>query len=110
VEVLKKMTPPETFAGVHIFFPDPWPKKKHHKRRLIRPEYIPLLASRLISNGYLYIVTDWDDYGRHIRDIMENESSFRQEEEPDWRPVTAFEKKGIAKGHNIHGFLYRKSG
>lgn len=108
VEVLEKMVLPGTFTGVHIFFPDPWPKKKHHKRRLIRPDFITLLSSRLMDSGYLYIVTDWADYSDHIRAVMKDVPAFRLEEEPDWRPVTAFEKKGIAKGHAIHSFLFRK--
>ncbi len=66
VEVVRTMLPPESLAGIHVFFPDPWPKKRHHKRRLIQHEFATLLASRLAPGGYLHAATDWQEYAEHI--------------------------------------------
>ncbi|MFW6368259.1 MAG: tRNA (guanosine(46)-N7)-methyltransferase TrmB, partial [Spirochaetota bacterium] len=102
--------------GMHIFFPDPWPKKRHHKRRLIQPRFLDLAARRIAPGGYLYIATDWEDYAEHIAHVLEDCGMFENEsplerdprfsEPADWRPRTAFERKGLAKGHVVREFRY----
>lgn len=106
VQVIKTMIPKESLFGVHIFFPDPWPKKKHHKRRLIQHWFIQKLIPLIQKNGYIYAVTDWEDYAEQILSVL---SQFNELSNPyktyangiNWRPNTSFEKKGIAKNHTI---------
>lgn len=99
--------------GFHIFFPDPWQKKKHRKRRLLSTEFTAVLIDRLKPGGYLLIATDWDDYAFQIREVLssfsvlENRSQLNFERTP-WRPQTKFEEKGVGKGHRIYDFLYIK--
>ena len=107
-QVIRDMLLPESIAGFHIFFPDPWPKKRHHKRRLINEKFIELLCSRLEKGGYIHIATDWHDYAIEILEIMNrnhflantslsNDFCFR----PQDRPQTKFEKRGISLGHSV---------
>ncbi len=106
VEVLDKMIPENFIRGFHIFFPDPWPKKKHHKRRLLQPEFVHKLALRLHRGGYIYAVTDWEDYAQHILRVV-NEEPLLVNPNGDfappveWRPKTSFQRKGEAKQHMI---------
>ncbi len=107
VEVLEKMIEENSVAGFHIFFPDPWPKKRHHKRRLIQAPFVELLTHKLKEGGYIYAVTDWQEYGEQILEVMGENSSlvnpsngFAQRQK--WRPVTSFERKGVAQGHQIY--------
>jgi tRNA (guanine-N7-)-methyltransferase len=114
VAVLSDMIAPGTLAGVHLFFPDPWPKKKHHKRRLVQPVLARLLASRIREGGYLYAVTDWEDYARQMLDVFESTRTLVNQFETfacdiPWRPTTSFERKGRAKRHRIRELFYRKS-
>jgi tRNA (guanine-N7-)-methyltransferase len=114
VEVLENMAAPESFAAVHVFFPDPWPKKRHHKRRLLKRPFTGLLASRLKSRGYLYMVTDWPDYGDFAlaelgaTEGLENPYNGGFAPRLDWRPVTKFEKKGLDKNHPIRELYFVK--
>ena len=113
VEVLEKMIKPGSVSGFHIFFPDPWPKNKHHKRRLINDVFLKLLVSKLDEKGYIYTVTDWDNYAEQISSVLEEESNLYNslkagETLPFRRPQTAFENKGIRKNHKIYEFFYRK--
>ncbi|MCX7788131.1 MAG: tRNA (guanosine(46)-N7)-methyltransferase TrmB [Spirochaetes bacterium] len=111
--VLQDMIPPESLDGVHIFFPDPWPKKRHHKRRLITTDFLNLVASRMKEEAYLYMVTDWEDYAFWI---MEKVSQCPLLKNPydtfappiPWRPKTAFEQKGIRAGRKIHEIYLKK--
>lgn len=113
VEVMDNMLPSNSISGVHIFFPDPWPKKKHHKRRLIQIDFINKVLRVVKPGGYLYVVTDWVEYAEHIMNVF---SSINQLENPysgyaqaqDWRPRTKFEKKGLDKNHKINEILFRK--
>lgn len=106
VQVIRTMIPKESLFGVHIFFPDPWPKKKHHKRRLIQHGFIKELIPLIQKKGYIYAVTDWEDYAERILSVL---SQFNELSNPyktyadgiNWRPNTSFEKKGIAKNHTI---------
>ncbi|MDR1429140.1 MAG: tRNA (guanosine(46)-N7)-methyltransferase TrmB [Spirochaetaceae bacterium] len=99
--------------GFHIFFPDPWPKKRHHKRRLVQRPFTALLAGRLKKGGYVYMVTDWEDYGR--RALEELAATDGLENRYDdfapaqlWRPETKFEKKGIAKNHQVWELMFER--
>lgn len=99
--------------GIHIFFPDPWQKKKHHKRRLISVPFTDILVGILKPGGYLLVATDWEDYAEQIRDVLSSFPTLENRSQPDferipWRPMTKFENKGIEKGHRIFDFLYAK--
>lgn len=113
VEVLKNMIPPSVFAGVHIFFPDPWPKTRHHKRRLIQPEFISLLCERLKAGGYLHVATDWKDYAEHILTVLSGEPQLANTAQdyaarPEYRPLTKFELRGLKLGHPVWDIVFRK--
>ena len=111
VLICERMIRPGALSGVHLFFPDPWPKKRHHKRRLVRPGFPELIAPLLRRAGYIYMVTDWEDYAHAMRAVMDDSPLFVNRHagfapHVEWRPTTAFEKKGIAKGHAIFELLY----
>lgn len=113
VEVLQEMIAPGTLAGVHLFFPDPWPKKRHHKRRLVQPPFAALLASRLRPGGYVHAATDWEDYARQILAVFSAEPALENAaggfaDRPETRPVTKFEQRGLALGHRVWDVLFRK--
>lgn len=94
----------------HIFFPDPWPKTKHRKRRLINQEFTEVLARKLRSGGTLRIATDWSDYAKQINEVISVNPDLVGGicERPEWRPLTKFEAQGIDKEHQVADFLYRK--
>jgi tRNA (guanine-N7-)-methyltransferase len=111
-EVLQDMVASGTFGAVHIFFPDPWPKKRHHKRRLIQPEFIALLASRMKPGAYLHIATDWQEYAEQILDVLEREPQLGNTVEgyaprPAYRPLTKFESRGLKLGHGVWDVIFR---
>jgi tRNA (guanine-N7-)-methyltransferase len=113
-EVVEQMVPAASMSGIHVFFPDPWPKKRHHKRRLLQVEFARLLASRLRPGGYLHIATDWDEYAEWILEVLaqtelEN-SAGRFSPRPAYRPVTKFERRGLALGHAVHDIVFRRPG
>ncbi len=113
-EVVEHMIPAASMSGIHVFFPDPWPKKRHHKRRLLQVEFARLLASRLRPGGYLHIATDWDEYAEWILEVLaqtelEN-SAGRFSPRPAYRPVTKFERRGLALGHAVHDIVFRRPG
>ncbi len=113
VDVLERMIPDKTLSGIHIFFPDPWPKKKHHKRRLIQPGLVALLCSKLEQGGYIHAATDWTEYAEHILAVMSAEPllsniSSGYSERPDYRPLTKFEERGIKLGHEVRDIIFRK--
>ncbi len=113
VDVVREMIPDESLQGVHIFFPDPWPKKKHHKRRLVKESFIRLLIPKLKKNGYLYIATDWEPYAQWILEVLTSFKELRNRYSPyaegiDWRPVTSFERKGKEKKHVIRNIWFEK--
>jgi tRNA (guanine-N7-)-methyltransferase len=104
VPALRDMIPPESIDGFHIFFPDPWPKKRHHKRRLVTGDFLRLLVSRLKAGGYIHIVTDWQDYAGQIEEALGGIPDIHIPETVcalPWRPETAFEKKGRLAGREI---------
>lgn len=113
VEVLQHMIGENSLAGVHIFFPDPWPKLRHHKRRLIQAEFVRLIASRLQAGGYLHAATDWADYAVHIlatlsqAPLLENTAQ-DYAPRPGYRPLTKFEQRGLKLGHGVWDIVFRK--
>lgn len=113
IPVLEEMIPDDVFNGVHIFFPDPWHKRKHTKRRLIQSEFVELLASKIKIGGYIYCVTDWEDYALQIMEVLSGTSRLENAwngwaMEPVWRPTTKFERKGVAKGHRIFELFFTR--
>ena len=110
VEVVEHMIPPGSLDGVHIFFPDPWPKKRHHKRRLLQPPFVALLASRMKPGAYLHVATDWEDYAQEIREVLSAERLLVNTADgfaprPDYRPLTKFESRGLKLGHSVWDIL-----
>lgn len=113
VEVLEHMIPAASLDGVHLFFPDPWPKKRHHKRRLVQPPFAALLASRLKPGAYVHAATDWEDYARQILDVFAAEPRLANTADgfaprPDWRPRTKFEERGLKLGHQVWDVVFRR--
>ena len=107
VDVLKKQITNESLDVINIFFPDPWPKKKHHKRRLISENFISLIESKLKPNGIVHICTDWADYAHDIHALFKTHEEFKALEKLPKRLQTKFEKKGLALGHSIYEFAFQ---
>ncbi len=113
VEVLRDMIAPNSLAGVHIYFPDPWPKKRHHKRRLIQAPLIQLLSSRLAAGAYLHCATDWEHYAQQMLEVLCAEPSLANTADgfaprPDFRPLTKFENRGLRLGHGVWDLIFKK--
>jgi tRNA (guanine-N7-)-methyltransferase len=113
VEVVTHMIPPASLAGVHIFFPDPWHKARHQKRRLIQAGFVELLTSRIAVGGYLHCATDWEDYASQMLSVMSSEPSLintaeAYAERPSYRPVTKFERRGLRLGHGVWDLVFRR--
>ncbi|NTV11029.1 MAG: tRNA (guanosine(46)-N7)-methyltransferase TrmB [Zoogloea sp.] len=113
VEVLRDMIPADSLAGVHVYFPDPWPKKRHHKRRIIQPEFVALIASRLAPGGYLHCATDWEEYAHWMLEVLAAEPVLENTAEgfaprPEWRPLTKFENRGIKLGHGVWDLVFSR--
>jgi len=113
VEVLRDMIAPGSLAGIHVYFPDPWHKKKHNKRRLIQAPFVHDLASRLAPGGYLHCATDWQPYAEQMLQVLGAEPALANTAEgyaprPDWRPLTKFENRGIKLGHGVWDLVFRK--
>ena len=113
VEVLRDMLPPGSLAAIHVFFPDPWPKKRHHKRRLVQPAFAALAASRLIPGGRLHVATDWQEYAERILEVLAATPGLRNTAEgfaprPPWRPETKFERRGRRLGHGVWDVLFTR--
>jgi tRNA (guanine-N7-)-methyltransferase len=113
-EVLPELLPDASFAAVNLFFPDPWPKKRHHKRRLVQPPFVAEVARVLELGGLLHIATDWADYARHTREVMQEFAGFAPATEPSpaadrlaFRPPTKFERRGRRLGHEVVDLHYR---
>ena len=115
VDVLRDEIAPDSLAEVRIYFPDPWPKARHNKRRLIQPELVALIASRLQRGGMLHLATDWEAYAEHMREVLEASTGFTNVESPGaaverpaWRIQTHFEQRGRKLGHGVWDFIYRR--
>ena len=117
VEVLRDMIPAASLAGVHVYFPDPWPKKRHHKRRIIQPDFVALVADKLAAGAYVHCATDWEDYARWMMEVLEAEPKLVNSVantnagfalRPTWRPLTKFENRGLQLGHGVWDLVFRR--
>jgi tRNA (guanine-N7-)-methyltransferase len=113
VEVVEHMLAPGTLAGAHVFFPDPWPKKRHHKRRLLQGAFVHALVERLAVRGYLHVATDWEEYAVEILATLRAEpllanTSPRFAPRPEYRPLTKFERRGLKLGHGVWDILFER--
>ncbi len=113
VQVLQQMVLPASLAGVHVYFPDPWHKKRHHKRRLIQPPLVDLLASRLQPGGWLHCATDWDDYAQQMLQVLGDCPALANTAagfapRPAMRPLTKFEARGLKLGHGVWDLLFTR--
>lgn len=113
VEVLRDMIPLGSLAGVHIFFPDPWPKKRQQKRRLIQSPLVRTLAERLQPGGYIHCATDWEEYAQQMLEVLSAEPLLQNSADgfapkPDYRPQTKFETRGLRLGHGVWDVVFRK--
>lgn len=113
VEVLHSMIPHAALAGVHLYFPDPWPKKRHHKRRLVQPDTAALIASRLAPGGYFHFATDWPEYADHVLAVLQATPNLRNSVEgfaprPETRPQTKFERRGLGLGHEVRDLYFTR--
>ena len=113
VEVLQREIPEGALDEVRIWFPDPWPKQRHHKRRLIQPAFVALLAARVKPGGLLHLATDWPEYALHMQDVLASQPGWRLREgesgesrRPAWRIETHFERRGLKLGHPVTDWLY----
>ena len=114
VEVLEHMIAPASLDTVQLFFPDPWPKKRHHKRRLVQPDFVALVASRLRPGGLFHLATDWPPYAEHMLAVLSACPALVNlhagyAPRPPWRPQTKFERRGTRLGHPVHDLLFRRS-
>ena len=116
IEVMENKIADHSLAGVHLFFPDPWPKKKHHKRRIVRPSFVDLLAKKLKSGGYFHAATDWQNYAEHMLEVLSVENRLINAadcgadycELPEYRPLTKFEQRGLRLGHGVWDLIFRR--
>jgi tRNA (guanine-N7-)-methyltransferase len=114
VEAFEKVIPPSSLAGLHVFYPDPWPKKRHHKRRLLRPGIVELLVSRLQPGAYLYFVTDVEEYAEWTLDLLARTQGLRNRYEgfaphQEWRPETKFEARAVRDGRGAFEILFERN-
>lgn len=113
VEVLNHMIADGSLAGVHVFFPDPWHKARHNKRRLIQPPFVKVLCDKLAPGGYIHCATDWEDYAVQMLDVLGKEPQLQNTAEgyapqPEYRPLTKFENRGIKLGHGVWDLVFTK--
>ncbi len=115
IEILEQKIMDNSLAGVHLFFPDPWQKRRHHKRRIVRPDFIDLLTKKLQPGGYFHAATDWEHYAKAMLGILSaskkliNASSDNSYcERPNYRPLTKFENRGLRLGHGVWDLIFKK--
>jgi tRNA (guanine-N7-)-methyltransferase len=115
IDIIENRMPDNSLSGVHLFFPDPWPKKKHHKRRIVRPDFVELLVRKLQSGGYFHAATDWQDYAESMLAVLSannNMSNISLTEDycqrPAYRPLTKFEQRGMRLGHGVWDLIFRR--
>jgi tRNA (guanine-N7-)-methyltransferase len=114
VEVMREMVPPRSLAAIHVFFPDPWPKKRHHKRRLLQPAFVELAATRLAPGGVLHVATDWQEYAEQVLEVLGATPLLENSAEgfasrPAWRPETKFERRGLNLGHGVWDLVFTRT-
>ena len=117
VEVLQRQVKDNSLDGVRIYFPDPWPKKRHHKRRIVQAPFIALLAQKMRTGGVLHLATDWEPYADYMLEVMGQTTEFENLSptggacpKPQWRPLTKYESRGERLGHKVSDLLYRRKG
>lgn len=115
IEVLEKCIPKESLTAVYLFFPDPWHKKRHNKRRIVQPEFAKTIASHLKLGGHFHMATDWEDYSEHMMEVMSAAPDFNNTQtgteftpRPDYRPLTKFEARGHRLGHGVWDLIFEK--
>lgn len=115
VEVLRQRIPAGSLDALYLFFADPWPKKRHHKRRIVQPEFVQLLRSRLKPGGRFHMATDWENYAEHMLTVMSAAEGFRNTSQngdyvprPDYRPLTKFEQRGQRLGHGVWDLIFER--
>ncbi len=113
VDVLRQMIAPAALAGVHLWFPDPWHKKRHHKRRLVQGAFVAELLTRLAPGGYLHCATDWEPYAQQMLEVLQAEPGLANTAagyapRPDWRPLTKFEQRGLRLGHGVWDLVFTR--
>ena len=113
MQVIDHMLPLASLDGIHVFFPDPWHKTKHNKRRLIQPEFVARLCTRLAPGGYLHCATDWQPYAEQMLEVLGAEPALRNTAEgyaprPHYRPLTKFERRGLKLGHGVWDLVFQR--
>jgi tRNA (guanine-N7-)-methyltransferase len=115
IEIMEHKIADNSLSGVHLFFPDPWPKKKHHKRRIVRPDFIDLLVRKLKPEGYFHAATDWENYAEAMLAVLSKSSELKNTSPsndycqcPEYRPLTKFEQRGIRLGHSVWDLIFIK--
>ena len=108
VEVLERMIADASLAGLHLFFPDPWPKKRHHKRRLVQPSFAALAARKLAPGGYFHAATDWREYAEQMDAVLSNEPKLEKAAQGKNRSLTKFERRGMKLGHQVRDLVFRR--
>lgn len=115
IEILEQQLSDDSLAGLHLFFPDPWPKKRHHKRRIVRPDFVGLLMRKLAPGGYFHAATDWEHYAEHMLKVLSAANGLMNAsktgdfcERPEYRPVTKFENRGLRLGHGVWDLIFFK--
>jgi tRNA (guanine-N7-)-methyltransferase len=115
IEILEQHIPNHSLAGLHLFFPDPWHKRRHHKRRIVRPSFVALLENKLQTNGYFHAATDWRDYAKAMLAILAASTQLQNASpshdycpRPDYRPLTKFEKRGLGLGHGVWDLIFTR--
>ncbi|MBI5612175.1 MAG: tRNA (guanosine(46)-N7)-methyltransferase TrmB [Gammaproteobacteria bacterium] len=116
-EVLAQRIPPGSVQAVHVFFPDPWPKKRHHKRRLVQADFVASIQRALAPDGYLHLATDWQEYAEHMLALLDQTPGFENTAgagnyapRPEYRPLTKFERRGQRLGHGVWDLIFRRTG
>ena len=117
IEILEQKIADNSLTGIHLFFPDPWHKKKHHKRRIVRPSFVELLIKKLKSSGYFHAATDWENYAQAMLEVLSESSSSSLSnisptndycQRPEYRPLTKFEQRGLRLGHGVWDLIFEK--
>lgn len=113
VPLMRQGLPQGSLAGIRVFFPDPWPKKRHHKRRIIQPWHVDTMCDLLAPGGTLHAATDWAEYAHHMLEVLEAEPRLKNTADgfrprPDFRPITKFERRGVDSGHQIFDLLFQR--
>lgn len=113
LQILEQHIPDRSFDAVHLFFPDPWPKRRHHKRRLVQEQFVALIAQKLKPNGVFHFATDWQEYAEQVLDVMDNAPGFMNfagsgnySPRPEYRPLTKFERRGQRLGHQVWDLIF----